>query len=205
MTDTQAPSADAGDLRSRLKRSPALTRGVRYGRSWWSDLSYRLLCEVGRVPWHDFRYFWYRRAGMALPSSSSIHWRAEFYFPHNITIGENTVIGYSVFLDARQPITIGRNVNFSSNVQVFTWQHDIDDPYFGGTGGPVRIDDYVFVGPNVIILPGVHIGEGAVIGAGSVVTKDVEPYSVSAGVPAVHRRYRSRDLRYELRYRKRFS
>jgi acetyltransferase-like isoleucine patch superfamily enzyme len=49
---------------------------------------------------------------------------------------------------------------------------------------PVRIDDDVWIGRNVIILKGVHIGVGAIVGAGSVVTKDVPSYAVVAGNPA---------------------
>ena len=48
----------------------------------------------------------------------------------------------------------------------------------------VEIDDRVWVGSNVIVLPGVHIGEGAVCCAGCVVTKDIPPYTVVAGIPA---------------------
>ena len=61
----------------------------------------------------------------------------------------------------------------------------------------VEIDDRVWLGSNVIVLPGVHIGEGAVCCAGCVVTKDVEPYSVVAGIPAKKVSERSRDLIYE--------
>lgn len=50
--------------------------------------------------------------------------------------------------------------------------------------GQVFIDENVWIGDGVVILPGVHIGRGAVVGANSVVTKDVEPYTVVAGVPA---------------------
>lgn len=54
----------------------------------------------------------------------------------------------------------------------------------------VEIGNDVWIGDNVLLLPGIHIGDGAVIGAGAVVTKDVEPYSVVAGVPAKVLRYR---------------
>jgi maltose O-acetyltransferase len=49
---------------------------------------------------------------------------------------------------------------------------------------PVIIEDDVWIGARVIILPGVKIGKGSIVGAGAVVTKDVEPYSIVAGVPA---------------------
>jgi len=49
---------------------------------------------------------------------------------------------------------------------------------------PVQIEDYVFIGPRAIILPGVKIGKGAVIAAGAVVTKDVSDFEIVGGVPA---------------------
>ena len=61
----------------------------------------------------------------------------------------------------------------------------------------VIIESRAWIGPNVIILPGVHVGEGAVCAAGCVVTKDVEPYSVVAGIPAQKVNERPRNLVYE--------
>ena len=63
----------------------------------------------------------------------------------------------------------------------------------------VEIDDRVWLGSNVIVLPGVHIGEGAVCCAGCVVTKDVEPYSVVAGIPAKRVSEHPRNLTYNFK------
>ena len=59
---------------------------------------------------------------------------------------------------------------------------------------PVYIDDDVWIGRRVLIMPGVHIGTGAIIAAGSVVTKNVEPYSIVGGNPAKHIKYRRENL-----------
>lgn len=56
--------------------------------------------------------------------------------------------------------------------------------------GPIIIEDDVWIGFGCIILSGVHIGKGAIIGAGSVVTKDIQPYSIVAGTPAKIIKYR---------------
>ncbi len=61
------------------------------------------------------------------------------------------------------------------------------------TKGNIIIGNDVWIGSNVIILSGVHIGDGAVICAGSVVTKDIEPYSIAGGVPAKQIRKRFTD------------
>ena len=76
-----------------------------------------------------------------------------------------TIVGDNVLLDARRGLTIGKNVNFSSNVSVYTLQHDHRSPTFSCSpdGGNVAIGDRVWIGCNVVILPGVTIGEGAVL------------------------------------------
>jgi len=70
--------------------------------------------------------------------------------------------------------------------------------------GEIVVGNDVWIGDSAIILSGVSIGDGAVIGAGSVVTKDVEPYSISAGVPAKHIKWRfpkeTRDFLLDLRW-----
>ena len=156
------------------------------------------------MPSHSFRNFVYRRAGLTLPRSSSIHWLAEFYAPERIVIGRHTVIGDNVFLDGRSGLMIGSNVNLASHVSIYTRQHDIDSPDFAEVGAPVEIDDYSHIGSHAVVLPGVSIGRGGVVGAGSVVTKHVEPYTFVAGVPAQFVRRRSQELTYQLGYAKRF-
>ena len=56
--------------------------------------------------------------------------------------------------------------------------------------GPVIIEDDVWLGANVVVLPNVKIGKGAIIGANAVVTKNVAPYSIMGGVPAKFIKYR---------------
>ena len=102
-------------------------------------------------------------------------------------------------LDGRRGLKLGNNVNLSSNVSIYTLQHDHRDPYFGVQGGRVVIEDRVWLGSNVIVLPGVTIGKGAVCCAGCVVTKDVPPYTVVAGIPAKKVNERPQDLRYEFK------
>lgn len=114
-----------------------------------------------------------------------------------ISIGDNTVINRRCYLDGRNPIRIGDNVNISFGTVILTLQHDPHSPFFSCSGGMVTVENNVWIGVNSIILPGVTIGEGAVIGAGAVVTKDVEPYSIVGGVPAKKIGERERIINYK--------
>ena len=103
-------------------------------------------------------------------------------------IGDGTWIGAFTLLDGSGGLTIGKGVDVSSGVQIYT--HSSAKRCVSGRDynvvdrEPVRIGDHVFIGANATILMGVTIGDRAVIGAGAVVTANVEPNSIVAGVPA---------------------
>jgi len=143
-----------------------------------------LLHLVGCLPSHHLRRFFYRLGGIKIGRGSSIHMGATFYSPSNISIGEDTIVGERVVLDGRDKLIIGNHVAIASEVMIYNSEHNINDDNFQAIEAPVVIDDYVFIGPRAIILPGVEIGKGAVIAAGGVVTKDVPPFAVVGGVPA---------------------
>jgi maltose O-acetyltransferase len=173
-------------------------------RDVWSDLRLRLLSEVGFLPSHHVRKFFYRQAGMTIPDTTSIHWRCEFYAPELIVFGEHCTIGDTCFLDGRSGLEFGDAVNLGSHVSIYTREHSIDDPDFAETGAPVKVDDRAWIASHAIVLPGVSIGEGAVVAAGAVVVKDVPAFTLVGGNPARVIRERSTNLRYELGYAKRF-
>lgn len=163
-----------------------------------------MLFQVALVPSHHIRRFIYKALGAEIGKHVVFHFRTEIRGIHRLKIGSGTIIGDNTLLDARRGLTIGENVNISSNVSIYSGAHDHRDPYFRSTpqtNRPITIGNRVWLGSNVIILTGVNIGEGAVCCAGCVVTKDVEPYTVVAGVPAKKVNERPRDLRYEFKGR----
>lgn len=158
-----------------------------------------ILHIVGCIPSHIIRRFFYRLAGVTIGSGSTLHMHATFYNPSGIHIGRDTILGEGVILDGRDRLQIGDHVDFASEVMVYNSQHDTASDDFHAVSAPVVIEDYVFVGPRAIILPGVRIGKGAVIAAGAVVTKDVEPFAIVGGVPAkVIGERKNKDLHYRL-------
>lgn len=143
-----------------------------------------ILWIIGFVPFHHIRRFFYRLAGVKIGKGTSLHMQITFYNPTHITIGKDTIIGEKTVLDGRETLTIGNHVDVASEVMIYNGEHAINDENFAPEMKPVVIEDYVFIGPRVIILAGVTIKKGAVVAAGAVVTKDVEEFSIVAGVPA---------------------
>lgn len=114
----------------------------------------------------------------------------------NVCIGKNSsvqafsiIVGYGDESDPVGKVTIGNDVRIASHCMILGANHRFDD-----TSVPIRkqglirkdivIEDDVWIAGRVNIIAGVHIGRGSVIAAGAVVTHDVPPYSVVAGVPA---------------------
>jgi maltose O-acetyltransferase len=182
-----------------LSGGEAAGKIVRRLWSYVEDFTLMLLIWVGYFPSHSVRKLFYRLDGMKIGAKSFIHMGAKFYQLDKISIGEGTIIGYGVFLDGRDRLEIGNHVDFASEVMVYNAEHDHNAVDFHAVTEPVVIEDYVFVGPRAIILPGVRIGRGAIVAAGAVVTKDVAPMAIVGGVPAqVIGARRVSELKYRL-------
>lgn len=179
-----------------------LEKGRNYLFSSYRDFKDRLCLKwIAEIPSHHIRMFFYRYIYLIpMKKKVVIYSGAEIRNPTQLYIGKGTIIGDNAILDARAGIKIGNNVNFSSNVSIWTYQHDYRDPYFACNAdhiGPVTIGDRAWIGPNTIILRNVTIGEGAVIAAGAVVSHDVPPFALVGGIPAKVIGYRPTDLKYE--------
>lgn len=120
--------------------------------------------------------------------SSNIRPNIKFVNGDNISIGNNSGIGENSFVQDIGEIEIGDNVLMGPEVMIFTTNHRIGKDKLINEQGyiikNVKIKNDVWIGARAIILPGVTIGEGAIIAAGSVVTKNVDEYSIVGGNPA---------------------
>lgn len=155
---------------------------------------------LNKVPSKRIRKF-FSKIYMNVGQNSSIRSNVKVLslFHKHISIGKNTIINEDCLLDGRTgKIYIGNNVSISREVMLYTLQHNIDCDYFNTESGDVIINDFVWIGSRVIILPGVEIGEGAVVASGAVVTKDIPPMSVYGGIPAKLIKKRKSNLLYNL-------
>ena len=156
--------------------------------------------RLGRVPFQKYRIFILRHIyRMKIADDVVIYHGFHIRAPWNITIGKGTVVGDGVSLDGRNGIIIGENVNISTDVYIYTEQHDVNDSYFesGNSGGSVVIGDRSWLSSRTTILPKVIVGEGAVLASGALAVKDLEEYSINVGIPAKKIANRNRDLKYE--------
>ena len=105
-----------------------------------------------------------------------------------LKIGEDTWIGHQVFIETGSKVTIGSFVDIGPRVYIGTGSHKIDaigEHTAGeGTSEPITIENGVWLGANVTVLPGVTIGKKALVGAGAVVTHCIPPFKIAIGVPA---------------------
>jgi acetyltransferase-like isoleucine patch superfamily enzyme len=115
-------------------------------------------------------------------------------FDGRCIIGDHTWIGPQAYLDARD-LVIEEYVGWGPGARVLGSQHtglpaDIPVIQTDLRIEPVRVEAWADVGVNAVLLPGITVGRGAIVGAGAVVTGDVAPFSIVAGVPARFVRWR---------------
>ncbi len=144
--------------------------------------SYNLI--VSKIPFSSIRIGLYRLL-FPIGRQSMVLWGV-WIRGRRIRIGRHCMINSRVMLDGRgHELWIGDNVDIAPFVQIWTLEHDPYAPNHGGQGGPVRLCDHCWIAAGAIILPGVEIGEGAIVSAGAVVTRDVPPWTIVGGIPAV--------------------
>jgi len=118
----------------------------------------------------------------------------QYNTPVKISIGDGCMFGSDMHITAVNSIRIGKNVRTGKSVLISDNSHgDPKDMALRNIApnarpiyskGAIVIGDNVWIGEKAAILAGVTIGEGAIIGANAVVTKNIPPYSIAAGIPA---------------------
>ena len=128
----------------------------------------------------------------------------------NINIGNNVRIGENSYINARGGICIGNNVKIGPKAFFWTWDHNYYAPQKLPYDDicvkkPIVINDNVWIGADVKIVPGVTIGEGAVIAMSAVVTKDVPSCAVVGGNPAKILKYRDINVYNQLKEKRQYN
>lgn len=135
-----------------------------------------------------FRVRYYNKRGCNIHSTCSIS--PNVRIKGNVKMDENSSLAQNCTVSGETAgVTIGKDVMIAPNVVIVAFNHnfenrDIPMRLQGNKENEVIINDNVWIGANCTIAAGVKIGTGAIVGANSLVTKDVEPYSIVGGVPA---------------------
>jgi len=125
-----------------------------------------------------------RMFGAQIGSHSSLSNSCKIWYPKNLQMGEWSIISENCNIYSVDKIKIGNRTTISCDVFICTAGHDISSKIMELTYSPIIIGSDVWIAARAVILPGVTIGDGAVVAAGSIVTKDVEPWTVVGGNPA---------------------
>ena len=157
----------------------------------------RLLGSLFPVPaGSQLRVAFLRAAGVEIGHSSWMlgvpHLQGPPRMYRNLKIGNTLQMNMGVVFELGETITIGNRVGIGHQVMFLTSGHDMNESCYETAqmrmgplvSAPIVVEDGVWIGARALILPGVTIHEGAVIAAGAIVTKDVPPHTLMAGVPA---------------------
>jgi putative colanic acid biosynthesis acetyltransferase WcaF len=157
-----------------------------------AELFRRVLWSGGRLafrfsprPCFGWRRFVLRRFGARIGAQVNTYPSTWIYFPWNLTVGDWSALGEEAFIYNLGPVTLGEKVTISHRAQLCAGTHDYTQPDLPLLKPPIVIRDQAWICADAFIGPGVTVGEGAIAGARAVVMKDVEPWTIVAGNPAM--------------------
>ncbi|MEQ9411983.1 MAG: hypothetical protein RIK87_30005 [Fuerstiella sp.] len=134
-----------------------------------------------------------RLFGAAVGRNARISPSVSIWGPWNLVVGEEAAVAHHADCYCVDRLVIGNHATVSQYSFLCTASHDVTDSHMRLTSAPITISDQAWVCAGAFVAPGVTLGEGAVAGAMSVVTRDVEPWTIVAGNPA--RMIRRRELK----------
>ncbi len=158
------------------------TRGEQARRVAWSVGSW--LIRLSPRPCFAWRRGVLRLFGARVGAHVYIYPTTHLYMPWNVEIGDWSALGEDVLIYSLGRVRIGRSVTISYRSHVCAGTHDLNDPTLPLLKPPVTIEDYVWVGTEAFIGPGVTVSSGAIVGARAVVVKNVASLDVVGGNPA---------------------
>jgi putative colanic acid biosynthesis acetyltransferase WcaF len=169
---------------------PAFPPANRARRLLW-NLCRVLLYRTSPRPMHAWRAFLLRSFGATLGPGCRFYPASRVWAPWNLTCADMVTAADGVEIYNPAPMRLGSHAILSQQAFLCGATHDYDDPAFPLLAYSTQIGAYAWVCARASVAPGVNLGEGSVLGLGSVATRDLEPWSVYAGVPAVKIRPRN--------------
>lgn len=172
---------------------PAFSFGNRLQRLIWG-ICWALLYRISPRPFHAWRAFLLRLFGAKMGPNCHFYPKSKVWAPWNLICANQVTAGDGVEIYNPAPVTFGSHAILSQDAYVCGATHDYNNPAFPLLAYAMSFGAYSWVCARASVAPGVNVGEGAVLGMGSVATRDLDPWSVYAGVPAVKVKERERTL-----------
>ncbi|RDJ10386.1 DapH/DapD/GlmU-related protein [Rhizobium grahamii] len=162
---------------------PSFSLQHRMLRAAWA-VAWTLLAAWTPAPLHQWRAMLLRMFGAQLGANARVHASARIWYPPNLVMEENTLVGPRVTCYAMAPIRICRNAVISQGAHLCAGSHVVDDPYFQLEAHPITIGANAWVAAEAFVGPGVILEEGSVLGARGVAFSNIPAWTIFAGNPA---------------------
>ena len=148
-------------------------------------LTWALLASWTPPQMRGWRRLLLRIFGAKVASTAGIYGTARIWYPRNFEIGDHSFVGPDTIIYCMAPILIGDHALVSQGAHLCGGTHDFRDPHFQLIARRITIGSRAWIAAEAFVGPGVTVGEGAVLGARAVATRDLEPWTVYSGNPAV--------------------
>jgi putative colanic acid biosynthesis acetyltransferase WcaF len=162
---------------------PSFSLPNRMRRLAWT-VCYVVLFRTSPRPFHAWRAFLLRCFGAKLGPHCHFYRRSRIWAPWNLVCADGASLGDDAEIYNPSLVSIGSHAIVSQQAYICGATHDYNDPSFPLISFPMSLGAYSWVCARASVSPGVNLGEGAVLALGSVATRDLEPWTVYAGVPA---------------------
>lgn len=167
-----------------------------YGNSWyhsgagilkqvcWYFVNF-LFFNNGLIPISGIKVLLLRLFGAKIGKGVNIKPIVNIKYPWKLLVGDNVWIGEKVWIDNLALVKIGSNVCLSQGAMLLTGNHDFTKVSFDLMVGEIILEDGVWIGAKAVVCPGTTCSEHSILAVGSIATRDMEPYGIYQGNPAV--------------------
>ena len=175
-------SGDEHSLVDPFLRPNTSTRS-RLSRGCWT-VAYVLLFRPSPRPLHAWRALLLRLFGARLGPHNRIYPRARIWAPWNLICEDAVSIADDAEIYNPATITLRSHSIISQQAYLCGATHDYDDPAFPMIWAPISIGAYAWIGARAVVQMGITVGDGAILGLGAIATRNLDAWSINAGIPA---------------------
>ncbi len=162
---------------------PTYSLRNRFARLAWG-IVYSLFYRLSPRPFHGWRCFLLRLFGARIAAGVHPYPTARIWAPWNLICDEAASIGDDAIIYNPKPLHLGSHAIVSQYAFICGATHDYEDPAFPTISYAMSLGSYSWICARACVQPGVNVGEGAVLALASVATRNLEPWTVYAGMPA---------------------